>query len=370
MHHPLLHGNLNFIASEESNFWFLYIRFPKTNTIYQWKELIFTNEIARLGKVLDEIILNKGQQYYDNPLSNGDELFQEVEKKFNYINKPLERDLINPPFMLPYYEGFNTDGNKSWLGIYRRDELYPVGFLNDVCNVCLKTKIGQILITNWKSIIVKDINHDDRHLWSNILGRHQMNVRHAGNELNWQLEDNNNEAVELKNKLVKFLDKYDARTYGLCFAIQTKPKSELFGSVIIRKRKFLFLFSIFDILHTTDFNPNNRKLKIFQKNLFKIHLGEQIRRLCKIYYQSIEAHANIGKEKIINLEKKTVEPVNIFYSCKNCFTVYDSSFGDPINNIPAGTSFHLLPLHYCCPTCDSPLTDFVQVNSYDSIILN
>src|SRR5450432_1697789 len=43
---PFFTGNLNWIASTNNHFWWLVIRFPKTNTLYYWKDLIYTNDIA------------------------------------------------------------------------------------------------------------------------------------------------------------------------------------------------------------------------------------------------------------------------------------------------------------------------------------
>ncbi|WP_350340155.1 rubredoxin [Paraflavitalea speifideaquila] len=46
------------------------------------------------------------------------------------------------------------------------------------------------------------------------------------------------------------------------------------------------------------------------------------------------------------------------YQCKHCLTVYDEAFGEPSNHIPPGTSFASLPAGYCCPLCESPISDF------------
>ena len=49
------------------------------------------------------------------------------------------------------------------------------------------------------------------------------------------------------------------------------------------------------------------------------------------------------------------------YKCKNCFTVYDDSYGDTVNRIEAGIKFEDLEAAYVCPTCDAPKKDFVPV---------
>ena len=154
------------------------------------------------------------------------------DAKFQDIAYPLKL----PDFYLPYYEGFNKYNNKYWLGVYRRNELFPLEFLKDVaCQLCLKTSIGQIYTTPWKSIIIKGIDPVDRPEWGLLLSKYYLNVRHAANELNWQIEDICEEGLELKKQLVMEFEEIDLRTYQLCFAIKTQPKTGLPGSVIIKK---------------------------------------------------------------------------------------------------------------------------------------
>ncbi|MCZ0211435.1 hypothetical protein OZK63_39430, partial [Streptomyces sp. UMAF16] len=181
------------IASKNIHFWYLYIRFPKTNIIYQWKDLIYTNEIPRLSKFIEKIIFENPELYYDNNLAYGDIIYEQVHSSISIISKPVEENPFLPEFKLPYYEGFNNYGTKSWLGLYQRNELFKVSFLKDICKLCLETKIGQLYTTPWKSLIIKNIDEKHRHLWSFILNRHRINVRHASNELNWQVEDTNEE---------------------------------------------------------------------------------------------------------------------------------------------------------------------------------
>ena len=39
------------------------------------------------------------------------------------------------------------------------------------------------------------------------------------------------------------------------------------------------------------------------------------------------------------------------YICANCGYIYDPENGDPMNNIPKGTSFEDLPPDWICPIC-------------------
>ena len=72
--------------------------------------------------------------------------------------------------------------------------------------------------------------------------------------------------LALKKSIIREFDDEDVRTFGLSFAVQTRSKSEVFGSVVIKKRAiFGGLSCVFDIYHTIDFNPNTRELALFEK---------------------------------------------------------------------------------------------------------
>src|SRR5215203_2531290 len=363
---PFFTGNVNFISAPLSNYWYLYIRFPKTNLLYCWKALIYSFDIPRITRLIEATIFDNRDLFFGKEDANGDTLYTIVHAKESFITQPITEALELPNFALPYYEGFNRYGNKTWLGIYRRDELFPVAFLKEVCLICLKTKIGQLYITPWKSLIIKGIEAVDRRLWDFVLGKYRINVRHASNELNWQVEDLSEEALTLKRYIIRHFDRDDVRTYGLCFAIKTGPKTGLFGSVIIRKkengshnqRKAL---DRYDILYTKDFIPNSKEVILFRKDIEKENLGVYLVSLCKYYYEhqnqenSLLHHIYRDEQAVT---KEQVKDTTTIYQCQHCLTVYDEECGDETNGIAIKTSIESLPETYECPTCNSPKQDF------------
>jgi len=355
---PFFTGNLNFVSSPEIHFWYLYIRFKQTNTLVRWPELIYTPEIGRLSKIIEDCMLDG--------ISSLETIFETVKKENTYISLPATQELELPSFSLPYYEGFNRYESRTWLGLYRRDELFSVEFLIDLCLLCLKTKVGEICVTPWRSLIIKGIEDIHRTSWSNILGKHNINVRHAANELAWQTEDHTGEGTVLKDYLVRYVEKNDTRTFGLCFGIQTRAKSEVFGSVLIRKRPLfhiaqLSLFNVYDLYYTENFNPNSRKYILFQKGLFKIHLPWQLERLCRQYNtRQTTEHAELVY--IENEEIQNVFPAILnIHQCPDCMTIYHPDYGDSLNNIAAGTAFEALPGNYTCPTCGTEKNEFIDI---------
>jgi rubredoxin len=363
---PLLTGNINWVASPSApHFWHLFIRFPKTNVIYEWKEIVYTNDVATMSKEIESLIVALPDKFMDRANASGDELYSMVSSG-NYITKKAEGKIYFPVFNLPYYEGLNRYHDKSWLGIYRRDELFDIHFLKELCLLCLQTKVGQLCSTPWKSIIIKGIEEKDRPHWNYLLAKYQVNVRHAANELNFQVEDNCIEGLALKNYLVKYLSRDDIRTFGICFGIKTREKSEVFSSVLVRRRALIRIgnwkfIHLYDILCAKDFNPNERTEFTFSRHNIRLWLPEQLRRLMIAFYNhqsnslQTPGPAIVAKEKKIQVEKK-----ELVHQCKHCQTVYDPGEGDRSNGIEPGTAFDQL-IDYRCPLCEAGPGDFLLI---------
>ena len=359
---PFFTGHVNWVSSASVHFWYLYIRFPGTEQVYCCPELIYTNDIATLSKQLEDLLAAK-------EINSGNELYKQLQTTTPFISKPVEKELKLPKFSLAYYEGFNKYDNSYWLGIYRREENFPVQFLLEVCSICMQTKIGQVYTTPWKSIIIKGIETKDRNLWDYVLGKHRINVRHAANELNWQVEDSCEDGLQIKRHIIRYFDKEDVRTYGLSFAVKTRRFSSIFGSVIIRQQEVknpgrLKALERFEILYTADFNPNTSNLISFRKDVEKEYLGAYLVSLCKYFYERDSEEKSLSHENL-NKTLNTLtdeKPPRIIHQCKHCFTVYDQTLGDAESDIAAGISFNELPDTYHCQLCEAGREDFVMVN--------
>jgi len=294
---PMLTGNINWVASpDETNYWHLFIRFPKTNVVYEWKDVVNTRDLAAMSAFIEEVILDDRGSFYENDRADGDTLYERVSER-SFDSKRALAPLVLWPFNLPYYEGLNHYDDKYWLGIYRRDELFSISFLKEVCLLCIKTG-AQLCSTPWKTIIIKHIQPENRTEWNELLDKHQINLRHAANELNFQIDDNSFKALQLKHHLVKYLNDDDTRTFGVCIGIKTRRKSEVFCSILVRRRPLLRIgklgfFHVYDILCSKDYNPNERTDFIYSKDNPKFVLSEQLRRAVLSYY---DHHSKQPKE--------------------------------------------------------------------------
>jgi rubredoxin len=358
---PFFTGNLNFIASETNNFWYLYIRFPKTNQMYCWPSLVYSEDIPEMSRVVEQFVNIKSNSETE---INGKEIYQKVSESNKFLTQSFKHPLVHTDFQLPYYEGLNRYGeNQSWLGIYRRNEQYNLDFLKEICEICLETRIGQLYTTSWKSIVIKNINNKDRAYWSDLLNKYRVNIRHAANELNWQTEDLCDEALRIKLDLVKAFEEADLRTYRLCFAIKTQPQTGLFSSIVVRKRnsKNENGEELFELLHTKDFNPNSKEYLTYEAGVVYAQLAPKLMEICDKYY-TIRLNKKELKLKEIQ-HRKVEESIKTFevHQCKHCLTIYDERYGDFIKNIPEGVPFLSLA-DYHCPTCEAPKSDFETLN--------
>lgn len=355
---PFFTGNFNFITSVVSNYWYWYIRFPKTNATYCWPALIYSADIPQVSKLAEQIILENKDLFYDQPETDHKLFHRLLSNQIKVAAQAIKEPLKLPEFQLPYYEGFNHYGNrKYWLGIYRRNEIFSINLLKDICAACFKTRIGQLYTTPWKSLIIKGINEADCESWRHLLNKHRINVRHAYNELNWQLENLCEESLEMKKQLVKELEEDDVRTYKLCFAIKIHPKSGLMGSVVVRKRDN----GLFDISHTRDFNPNTKEYIAYKTGVEACRIGNHLGNLCNTYYELLSSNLAPGYEpKPDTSNDAEPEKQHFVYQCRHCFTLYDPAFGDEMNNIAPHTKFEDLA-DYACPVCDAEKEAFAVV---------
>ncbi|MCP9761734.1 rubredoxin [Lacihabitans soyangensis] len=360
---PFFSGHLNFVSSSTPNFWYLFLRKPKTNHVNAYDKLIFSNEIAKVSKSIEEAL----EQFPENEAKD---VFENIPK---IISIAKEEELKLPKFTLPYYEGFNRYGKKTWLGIYRRNELFSVSFLLEMCDLCLFTKLGEICFTPWKSLIIKGIEEADRKFWSSILAKHNINVRHAANELNWQVEDDSEEALKLKNELVESFNRQDIRTFGICFGIKTVPKTEVFASIMVQRRRTkLFnvipFFNVYDISYTEDFDPNGRTKVYLAKGIQKMNLSEQLRRSVLLYNKQLSENSI----KVLGDQMKVSEPQKVkkikIFQCNSCLSIYDSRYGDELAGVPAGITFENLPSDYRCGLCEEQKSNFKSIEMNDNFV--
>lgn len=343
---PLFTGNVNFVASNQENFWYLYLRFSEIQTTpWQAPMLLYSEDISKTAKFIEEL------QIVDNKLS-----YQEVVQRMDELSirtQPVTEELVYPDTNFPYYEGINrmSDG-KYWLGLYWRDNRFSVDILKALCQRCLNTDVGKMSLTPWKSFVIKGIFEKYRIGWEKLMGRFGMNLRHSALELNWHLPALDQEAYDLKSQLVRTLDQQDISTYGLTFSIKTSNDITLFTSIVIEKIDSQV--EEYNILYSKDFNPNFTDYSYYAQNVSRDVIAPLLIELSHVYYEQLQ-------ENVITTEASP-EAVQIMlnniYQCQSCLTEYNPSYGDPQNGIAQNTLFENIPDDYKCPLCGESKKNF------------
>ena len=353
---PLFTGELNFIASREENYWYLYIRDPRKGNITEcWPRLIAGQDIPRISKELEKLFL----EFLPFTVEEMYLMFMNNFIRINY--KPITEKLRLHDTAFPYYEGLNAMlNNQYWLGLYWRNNQYDIDFMSAACRLCQETNISKINIIPWKAFIIKGIRSGDRLRWQKLMGKFGINERHSSLELNWHLPVIDNEALELKKFLVRELDQQDISTHGLTFTIKTNRDILYFTTVVIEKNPDPIPADHFNILYARNFDPNSLHYNAYARGIKKEMIPAVLIELSKLYFRQL------NPEKIKAEESRTevVYKENISqYQCGNCLSIYDPAYGDPQADIPPGLPFEALPESYKCHVCDSAKKDFVRVGN-------
>jgi len=350
---PLFSGQLNFIASENEDYWYLNLRLPHWKEAVNYPVLIYSWDISKVAKTIEET-------YKD--AEDVEELFLLVNEQIETNNRTIESKLKVDFKPFPYYEGMNKMGsNKYWLGLYWRNNRYYLDFLRDFCDFCLDNKVGKICITPWKSFIVKGIPRDSKLMLEKLLGKSGINVRHSLLELNWHIPVNDDEALALKKFIVMNFDQNDISTYGLTFAISNREDANIyFSSIVIEKNttpnivKDFQVRPTYNVLYCENFNPNTQKYIVYAQDVDKIELSGLLMELSKLYFDQF---GNETFEDESDKEKQLPEKSTV-HQCTDCMTVYSPAYGDEQSNIPPGIDFKDLPNDYTCAVCDASLEAF------------
>ena len=354
---PLFTGELNFIASKEENYWYLYIRDQRKGNFTEcWPRLIAGQDIARICKELEKLFI----EFLPFTVEEMYLMFMNNFLRINY--KPLTEKLRFPATAFPYYEGLNAmSNNQYWLGLYWRNNQYNIDFMSAACRLCQDTNISKINIIPWKAFIIKGIKSADRLRWEKLMGKFGINERHSSLELNWHLPVLDPEALELKRFLVRELDQQDISTHGLTFTIKTNREILYFTTVVIEKNHGVddLPGDHYTILYARNFNPNNNVYHTYAKGIKKEMIPAFLIELSKLYFRQLNPDNEKSRDII---GEPALAGKYISHQCSNCLTIYDQKYGDVQAGISPGTAFEDLPDTYRCHVCDSPKKYFVRAN--------
>ncbi|GAA3612179.1 rubredoxin domain-containing protein [Flavivirga amylovorans] len=351
---PLFTGNINFIASEHEDYWYLYVRLPGWRKTQMYPALIYSWDMDKIELAIENILQEEPETI--------ETLFELVSDAIDTNNRTVDKPLEVPFYPFPYYEGMNRIGTDGyWLGLYWRNNRYDLAFLKAMCDLCSENKIGKISITPWKSFIVKGIPSKSKLQWEKLLGKFGINVRHSMLEMNWHVPVNNKDALSLKKYLVTNFDQNDISTYGLTFGITSHESDTYnFTSIVIEKNKqpeAIGDFKIrdtYNLLYAKKFDPNTLEYIMHVQDVDKVELPGLLMELSQLYFEQLGTEDD--DEKTVEIASETSEEE--VYQCKDCLTVYNEVYGDMTQNIAKNTTFDSLPETYECSLCEAPKSHF------------
>ena len=350
---PLFTGHLNFVASEEEDFWYLYVKLPGWSEMHAFPALIHSWDVGRVA----------GSICGAADAENMDEVVTAAHDNENLNLRDLRKDLAVTFRPFPYYEGMNRlDRDHFWLGLYWRNNWYSLDFMAAACELCLEQRIGKLSITPWKSFIVSGIPDGGRLTWEKLLGRFGINARHSSLELNWHLPVADGGALELKRYLVRECDRRDISTYGLTLGV-SRGSDVPFTSILIEREEFRTGFvdgfavrPLYTLKCAKNFDPNTREYAEYARRVDRSELAELLVEISQLYFdQLLEDKAEIIETKAVQRDDGERREMA---QCGRCLTVYDPEAGDPSANVAAGTPYAHLPDDYRCWTCGAEKSEF------------
>lgn len=282
---PLYYGNLNYVASQNSDYWFLYLRFPDEYKLQQWPALIHSKDLASVSKAIESTWLNK----HDIDITS---LFNSINTNVDHDHIEITNPFVETQYQAEEYEGFGRmhSSDNYWAGFYWRNNLYDIEFMEEMCQLCIKTNKATIAITPWKSFIVKDIQEKNLIHWKALDGRYGITMRHSAFELNWHLPLGNKDALKLKKYVVKKFDKKDVCVHGLTFGIASDYDLS-FSTIMIKEKPIAGILKRFNFLKKYDidvadhYNPNRCKYYSFIKNCSHRQLPDALAKATLLFFE-------------------------------------------------------------------------------------
>lgn len=363
---PLFTGWVNYIASTEEDFWYVYLNIPQ-NKISDWLPVMVNSEhIPSLTDVIEKAVRRHTSLAVDLVMS-------EVYQKDHWNFKNVERLPKIPDYHYFSQEGFHPMGEKYWLGMFSKSNKFSINALDAFAVAALDTNIGSLYVTPWDSIMIKNISESNISIWEDVLGVHNINTGHAAIDLCWNCNEWDESAFALRQKISHLLSEQDARCEGMIIGVNT-PANDSFYSITIKEEGLFTLFgkkyfSRFHIKYKESFNPNDPKVKPFMDHIPEKELPSFIHYLMESFYKNKKEKksGNVPVQSVNKSSKISKYPI---YQCNYCLTQYDPEYGDELNGIQKGVSFDQLPDNYCCSVCEAGKNEFSLLKKESTVVSN
>ncbi len=355
---PPATGNVNFVAAPEPDYWYVLLRPSGSVRRYAWPVLIASESVGAFARVVEA-------QYLAGNTGNADAFYKTVMAEFVGQTRKPATGLKLPDAQIPVYEGFHRmQSGNFWLGLYRKNQAFPLPFIEALCDLCRQTRVGKLFLTTYKTLLIKDIREADRPTWDRLLGRFGIRTNVPAWHLNWQIPDADASSLALRNHILNQLEEADVRTDELSFAVNV-PFSEAAASVVIQQNRDVGDAASrpgspehFDVYQRTHQTTTNTQYVVVAKSRPLAQLSGVVEQLALAHYERLNTAA---PGPMVDDAPVAEKPQRLVHACPDCLSQYDPRYGEPHRGILAKTPFDALPTDYACGICEAEKTLFVDV---------
>jgi len=344
---PIFSGQLNFITSNEEGYWHLVVNVNNKRQLLPF--LFRNNQVHRVIELIDD-------NNRPGTLLDTKQLMTLLPQELNIDSQQqaLELQVKHPSD----YEGFQQMRNAKFsLNIFSNHNIWHAKFIAELCDMADKQGLGRIYLTAGRSLLIKHIEENLCFEWQNLIGKHNITLRHSEQDLSWMVPAEKRDLVRIKEKIIQRLHAGGLSFQGLYIALDP-AEFECGAQIIIRSHKQAGKNS-YQVFHKEEFDYRYGPFISAGNGLSFEQLLDSLYSLRKMFFQR-SSIADIVIMQALKASEKITQEMDV-YQCPNCLTQYHETIGQAHLGIPAATPFSKLPPDWSCELCDTNKTNFTKV---------
>lgn len=344
---PIFSGQLNFITADEEGYWHLVVNVNNKRQLLPF--LLRSNQVHKVIELIDE-------NYISDTLLDTKQLMNLLPKKLNIdsLQQELELHVKHPSD----YEGFQQMRNgKFSLNIFSNHNIWPAKFITELCDMANRQGLARIYLTAGRSLLIKHIEENLCFEWQNLIGKHNITLRHSEQDLSWIVPAEKRDLVNIKEKIIQHLHAGGLSFQGLYIALDP-AEFECGAQIIILSQKQADK-DCYQVFHKKEFDYRYSSFICVGDGLSFEELLDSLYSLRKMFFLR-SSIADIVTMQALKASQHITQKMDV-YQCPNCLTQYHEKLGEAHLGIAAGTPFSELPPDWSCELCDTDKKNFTKV---------
>lgn len=344
---PLFSGQLNFITSNTEGYWHLVLNINNTRQLLPF--LLRSNQVHQVIALIDA-------NTPSGALLDSEQIMALLTGQLTIDSQQPELELHSRH--LSDYEGFQQmrDG-KFALNIFSNHKRWDPKFLCELCDLADRQRLGRIYLTSGRSLLIKHIEENLCFEWQNLIGRHNITLRHSEQDLSWLVPAEKRTLVNIKEKIIRRLHAEGLSFQGLYIALD--PSEFDCGAQIIISSQRQADQDSYQVFHKKDFDYRHSGFLRAASKLNFEELLDILYALREMFFEQ-SSRVNIVRMQALKTSEHIAAAMHI-YQCPNCFTQYHEKIGEAHRGIAPGTLFKELPTDWSCELCETNKQYFRKV---------